>query len=177
MRSLRPRILGALMLLGIAVAAYAATRTHTDEIVSSDGGPVTFPGGIVAPTAQQYPASTAVFFSGATYSATVAKVTNLDGITTPATLRYNRTGDMVHVFGRVGVDPSGSGTSTFSLSLPIRPATFTGTDQAVGVVGIPATATSGTCYPVSSALLVRCTYTAAGGTAELLNVNFTYRVQ
>lgn len=167
----------AVLVLAVGGIALASTRFETDEIVSEDGGAVAFPGGIVMPTESHYPVSTAVFFSGASYSAVVKKVTNLDGITTPATLRYNRSGNLVHVFGRVGVDPSGAGTSTFSLSLPIRPATFTATSQAVGTVGIPATVASGTCYPVSGDLLVRCTYTSASGSAELLNVNFNYRVQ
>lgn len=168
----------ALLFLAIGGIALASTRYKTDEVVSEDGGPVAFPGGITVPTEAHYPASTAAFFSSASYSAAIlGHGGNVDSVTSPATLRYNRVGNQVHVWGRVGVDPSGAGTTDFNVALPIRPDYFTATSQAWGTAGIPTTATNGTCHAVSTSVVVRCTFTASSGSAALLNVNFNYRVQ
>lgn len=179
MEFLRLRAL-AVLLLALGGIAFATTRYTTDEIVNEDGGPVAFPGGITVPTEALYPSSTATFYSSGTYSATITGVTNTDDVTTPATLRYDRIGDYIHVWGRVGVDPTAASATltTFRIALPAPPlVVFSSTGLATGTAGVPVTATNGVCSAETSAYTVACTYGAVSAGGDLLNVNFTYKIQ
>lgn len=179
MRFLRP-LFGALLLISLAGVGLGTTRTRTDEITSSDDGRVSFPGGIIVPTAPSAPVSNATFYSSATYSATVTAGTNVDSATTPATgLHYDRAGNSVHVWGRVGLNPtSGSATlTTFTLSLPVPPLPFSSSAKATGTAGLPTTIANGVCKATAGGQTVSCTYGAVSTTSDLVNVNFTYSVQ
>ena len=108
-----------------ATAGYATSRTKTDEVTASDGGPVAFPAGITIPTAN------GDLVSSATYSATLTAGTNVAAVVTPVTLKYTKEGTYYHVYGQVSIDPtSGTTLSTFTLSLPSRATNFTGTGGA-----------------------------------------------
>lgn len=65
-----------------------------------------------------------------TYTPTGTIVTNLDSVT-PVVSTYVRVGNVVCVFGRVGVDPTASGSLSFRLSLPIA-SNFGSTTDATG---------------------------------------------
>lgn len=149
--------------------AFGTSRTKTDEVTASDGGPVTFPAGITMPTAN------GELVSSATYSATLTASTNVAAVVTPVTLKYDRRGIYYHVFGQVSIDPtSGATLSTFTLSLNDRTANFSGTLGAAGSVGLPLAATAGVCSATNSAKTVSCTYTSGGTAVELVNVDFWY---
>lgn len=166
------------LVLTLADTGMGTTRLRTDEVTSSDGGPVTFTGGIVAPIVADMPVSTTStgFQTSATYSAVIDGQTNLDGVTTPATLKYERFGKYVHVWGRVQTDPTtGSQTlTTFNINVPFSGAAFTNTAQAMGTAGLPATIANGVCNAKASTFQVECTYGAVSTTADLVNVNFWY---
>lgn len=174
---LRTLLWGMTLFLAAGVGL-GTTRTRTDEVTSSDGGPVAFPGGITAPTAAQESVSSTStgFQTSGTYSAKITGVTNLDGVTTPATLRYERFGKYVHVWGRVGLNPvAGSATpTTFTILVPIAGAVFSGTASASGSAGLPTTIANGVCSSVTSTYKVTCTYGAVSTTSDLVNVNFVY---
>jgi hypothetical protein len=143
--------------------SFAQSRTKTDEIVSSSGGPVYFPSGITLSTDDD------------TYSATLTAGTNVAAVVTPVTLKRVKVGKYEHVFGQVSIDPTaGSTLSVFTLSLPNRAANFSGTLGAVGVAGLPAAATAGNCAATNNAKTVSCTYTSGGTAVELVNVSFWY---
>ncbi len=168
-------LLGAILLLSLTDIGLGTTRTRTDEITSRDDTMVTFPGGIVVPTTPLSGTNDSTFFSSTTYSATITALNNLEGVTTPATLKYERAGNYVHVFGQVTLNPQYATTTRFQISLPIpRSVVFSGTSGAFGSAGLPATVTNGTCAPVSGRRSVQCAYTAVSATADLVNVNFTY---
>jgi len=65
-----------------------------------------------------------------TYTPTATIVTNLDSAT-PVVSTYVRVGNVVCVFGSVGVDPTASGSLSFRLSLPIA-SNFGSTTDATG---------------------------------------------
>lgn len=160
--------------------ALGTTRWKTDELTNSDNGPMSFPGGIIVPTGPQAPVSDATFFSSATYSATITGSTNTQAVLTPSTLKYDRAGKYVHVWGQILIDPLVvfSTATTFFISLPIPPAPFVDTARAAGTVGIPATATSGSCTARNGGhRTVRCTYGATTVTGDLVNVNFIYSLE
>lgn len=160
----------ALFALIFATSALATSRTKTDEITATDGGPVTFPAGIVMPTSNGELVSS-------TYSATLTAGTNVAAVVTPVTLRYDRVGTSVHVTGQVSIDPTtGSQTlSTFTLSLPTtRASNFSGTSGAAGSVGLPTTIAAGVCSATNGAKTVSCTYGSGGTAVELVNVDFWY---
>lgn len=146
-----------------------ASRFKTDQIVAEDGGAVAFPSGITVPTSNGELVSS-------TYSATVAGTTNVDSVTTPATLNYTRFGNYLHVWGQVSINPTaGTTLTTFTLSTPVlRSSNFSGTSGAVGAVGLPTTATSGVCNATNSAKTISCTYTSGGTSAESVNVDAWY---
>ena len=156
-------------LLFLALPATATTRTMTDEVTASDGGPVAFPAGITVPTAN------GELVSSATYSATLTASTNVAAVVTPVSLKYSRVGYYYHVFGQVSIDPTNATTlSTFTLTLPDRAANFAGTLGAMGSVGLPLAVAGGVCSAVNAAKTVTCTYTSGGTAVELVNVDFWY---
>lgn len=172
------RVLPLLGLLLVSVAAWATTRTLTDEITSSDGGPVAFPGGIDLEEDSAIAVSHLSYFSsGATYVAVPGLTTNLDSVTdvTPD-LRYVVQGNYVHVWGRVGLNPTaGTTLTTFTLTTPIvRSANFSGTSGATGTAGIPTTVKNGVCSATNGAKTVSCTYESVSTSEDLVNVVFTY---
>lgn len=166
------RLVFAALALLVSGVAFGLTRTKTDEIVASDGGPVAFPAGITVPTSNGE-------FLYSTYSATVTAGTNVQSATSPATLKFHRFGNYLHVFGQVTIDPtSGSATlTTFTLSIPVtRSSNFSGTSGAAGFAGLPTTVTNGVCSATNAAKTVSCTYGAGGTSAESVNVDFWYTV-
>ena len=151
--------------------ALATSRTKTDEVVSSSGGPVSFPAGITAPT-------TAVGdVQAGTASLTLATGTNVAAVVTPVTLKYYSVGNQTCVYGQVSIDPPASATaSAFTLSLPrARSANFSGTSGATGFAGILG-ATIGACLATNSAKTVTCNYVSGGTAVELVPVSFCYTV-
>ncbi len=163
-------LLLALVFLSSGVAL-GVSRTKTDEVTASDGGPVSFPAGFTMPTAN------GEVISSATYAATLTAGANVAAVVTPVTLKYNRFGNYVHVFGQVSIDPTaGSATlTTFVLSAPIvRSANFSGTLGAAGAAGLPASIANGVCSATNSAKTISCTYGSGGTAVELVNVDFWY---
>ncbi len=163
-------LLGALF---ISTVALGLTRTRTDEITSRDDLAVAFPGGIVAPI------SNGNFYTSLVYPAIVTGVANLDSVTSPASLKYDRAGNYVHVWGQVTLNPtSGSQTlTTFRLTLPVPPSVaFVGSSAGFGTAGLPTTIANGTCNAKHGFKHVECTYGAVSTTADLVNVNFTYTI-
>ncbi len=155
----------------------ATTRLKTDEITSKDDGAVTFPGGFVAPAAMQEAVSgNNVFNTSTTYSAVITGVTNLDSVTSPATLKFERFGKLVHVWGQVTLNPtSGSATlTTFKVSLPTISQNFSATSRAAGSAGLPTTIANGVCNAIPSNVLVACTYGAVSTSSDVVNISFVY---
>ncbi len=172
-------LLGALLFSNVSLAT---TRWKTDELTNTDGGPIAFPGGIIVPTSPQAPVSDATFYSSATYSATLTAGTNADAVTTPVTLKYDRAGKYVHVWGQVAIDPQAvsSALTSFFVSLPVPPAVFTTAARLSGTAGIPATAAQGTCAgSIQSGLnrTAKCTYGAVTAGGDLVNINFIYALE
>lgn len=152
----------------LAAKGQAASRTKTDEVISTSGGPVSFPGGITLPTA----ANGDTFAS--TAALTLAAGTNVAAVVTPVTLKYTKIGNHVHVFGQVSIDPTAGATaSTFTLTLPVARANFTGTSGATGWAGILG-GTAGACLATNSAQTVTCNYVSGGTAVELVPVDFWY---
>ncbi len=180
MRHLRP-LIGAFVLVLLAGVASATTRTKTDELTSRDGGPVAFPGGIDLTTySSSEPISPLAFYTSAYYVGFMTAGANVDGPPVKkVTLKYERAGNYVHVWGQVSIDPvAGAATATtFTLTTPVvRSANFSGTLGATGTAGLPAAATNGVCSATNGAKTVSCTYGSGGTSAELVNVNFTYTI-
>ncbi len=159
-----------LVLFLSANIALGTSRTKTDEVTATDGGPVAFPSGFTMPT------SNGELVSSATYSATLVAGTNVAAVVTPVTLKYARVGNYLHVFGQVSIDPTSATTlSTFTLTTPIvRSANFTGTSGAAGFAGLPAAVANGVCAATNSAKTISCNYTSGGTAVELVNVDFWY---
>jgi hypothetical protein len=164
-------------LLFVSEVGSAATRLKTDEVTSKDDMAVSFPGGIVVPTSQLEAVSgNNGFQSSSTYSAVVTPAVNLDSATTPATLKYELFGKLVHVWGQVTLNPtSGSATlTTFYLTLPKIPDGLTGTSKAAGSAGLPTTIANGVCNALTNTSKVACTYGAVSTSADVVNVSFWY---
>lgn len=160
-----------LALFAVTDVALATSRTKTDEITNSDGGPVAFPAGITVPTSE-----VGDIVSSATASLTLAAGANVAAVVTPVTMKYSKLGTYVHVFGQVSIDPTAGATlSTFTLTLPVtRSANFAGTLGAAGSTGLPASVAAGVCSATNAAKTVSCTYTSGGTAVELVNVDFWY---
>lgn len=157
--------------LFVTESLFATSRTRTDEITSSDGGPVAFPAGLVTPTAQ------AGDVQASTAALTLVAGTNVAAVVTPVTLEFYRLGNSVCAYGQVSIDPTSATTaSTFTLSLPItRSANFSGTSGASGNAGILGGAV-GSCLATNSAKTVTCNYISGGTAVELVPVHFCYAV-
>lgn len=182
----------------IPLIAHAESTTYTDNIKSSEGGPVTFPAGatvsstgtltvagpmtvtgvltasgttnvITAPTT----ALGTVYSSSAALTLTAG--TNVAAVVTPVTLEYFRIGKQVCAYGQVSIDPtSGSTASVFTLSLPVVPtANFSGTSKLSGHAGILGGAV-GSCLATDGAKTATCNYISGGTAVELVPVEFCY---
>ena len=163
-----------LILLALALCtdiAVGQSRTRTDEITSSSGGPVTFPAGITTPSSQVGD------LQAGTASLTLAAGTNVAAVVTPVTLKYYSVGPQTCAYGQVSIDPtSGATASTFTLTLPrVRSANFSGTGGATGHAGILGGAV-GSCLATDSAKTVTCNYVSGGTAVELVPVHFCYTV-
>jgi hypothetical protein len=130
---------------------------------------VTFPGGITVPT------TNVGDISVGTSSVTLAAGTNVAAVVTPVTLKVEKIGTHVRVWGQVSIDPTAGATaSTFTLSLPYaRASNFSGTGGAAGIAGILGGAV-GSCLATNGAKTVTCNYTSGGTAVELVPVSFTY---
>lgn len=151
--------------------ALAQSRTKTDEIVSSTGGPVAFPSGITTPSTQVGD------LQSGTAALTLAAGTNVAAVVTPVTLKYFSVGNQTCAYGQVSIDPTAATTaSIFTLTLPrLRSANFTGTGGATGFAGILG-GTVGACLATDSAKTVTCNYISGGTAVELVPVKFCYAV-
>jgi len=156
--------------LVFASQSFATSRYKTDEIVSEAGGPVAFPAGITAPTAN------GEIVSGSA-SLTLTAGTNVAAVVTPVTLNYFRIGNQACAYGQVSIDPTSSATaSVFTLTLPVtRAANFSGTAGASGHAGILGAAV-GSCLATTSAKTVTCNYVSGGTAVELVPVFFCHSV-
>jgi len=165
---LKKSLLALVATLTVFQVAMAASRTKTDEVTSSDGGPVSFPAGYTLPTS----AMGDVFSS--TGALTLTAGTNVAAVVTPVTLKYEKFGTHVHVFGQVSIDPTAGATaSVFTLTLPVARANFSGTSGAAGFAGILG-GTVGACLATTAAQTVTCNYVSGGTAVELVPVDFWY---
>lgn len=152
-----------------ALQSFGASYTYTDNVLASDGGPVTLPAGFTTPTT----ANGNVYSSSA--SLTLTAGTNVAAVVTPVTLEFFRIGKQVCAYGQVSIDPTSSATaSVFTLSLPVIPsANFSGTSKLTGTAGILG-ATAGMCLATNGAKTATCNYVSGGTAVELVPVWFCY---
>lgn len=155
----------------LATAAYSASLTNTDSIMSETGGAVSVPGGVTLPTTA---GSGGNALSG-TAALTLAAGTNVAAVVTPVTFKFYRVGDMVCAFSQVSIDPTSDATaSVFTLTLPVaRSANFSGTLGASGHAGILGAAV-GSCLATTAAKTVTCNYVSGGTAVELVPVHYCY---
>lgn len=169
------------LLCAIALAstsAIAASKFKTDQVISEDGGPVAFPGGLSVPSSGNTDIDGALSGDSLDSSSAALVVTagsNSQSVTTPATFYYTKVGDIVHAWGVVSIDPTADDTATvFTLSLPVARATnFSGTGLAHGTA-IKAIIEGGYCNSTNGAKTVTCTYYSNGTAAESVRVWFSY---
>lgn len=150
-----------------ALQSFGASYTYTDNILSSDGGPVTLPAGFTAPTT----GNGNVYSSSA--SLTLTAGTNVAAVVTPVTFEFFRIGKQVCAYGQVSIDPTSSATaSVFTLSLPVIPsANFSGTSKLTGTAGI---LVPGMCLATNAAKTATCNYVSGGTAVELVPVWLCY---
>lgn len=182
-------LLNALFVAAFALSsclALAASRTRTDEVVSEDGGSVSFPGGlssagtvsVTGTLSGTIPTSASGTIYSGTAALTLTAGANVAAVVTPVTLNMYRIGNMACAYGQVSIDPTtGSATSTvFTLTLPVtRSANFSGTAGATGHAGILAP-TIGSCLAVTASKTVTCEYGSGGTAVELVPVHFCHSI-
>jgi hypothetical protein len=98
-----------------------ATNIAADSIGTSE---------IAANIITQSEVSTSFITSG-TYTPTLTNTTNITASTANADTMYFRVGSIVHVAGRVDIDPTGTGTVVLGISLPIA-SNFSSENQCAG---------------------------------------------
>lgn len=162
------------MLISFGSFAYADGYTKTDNVISTSGGPVGFPGGITAPT-------TLIGDTYATtFTTTAVAVTNLSTTVAAPTFNAVRVGKSIRMWGLVNVAPVTSATlTTFTLTLPVaRSASFIGVGGAVGSARIAGTySASGTCNGSNNSLTkITCSYTAGTINADSVVVDAVYSI-
>ncbi len=167
-------ILLTLAALAFGFQAHADSYTKTDNVISSSGGPVAFPGGVTTPATligDQY---------ASTYSTTAVAVTNLSTTIAAPTFNVSRSGKLFHMWGLVNLAPVTSATlTTFTLTLPVaRSASFIGVGGAVGSARVAGTySSSGSCMASTNSLTkITCSYTAATINADSVLVSAQYSI-
>jgi hypothetical protein len=111
---------------------------------------------------------------GNTYTPTITNGTNV-AASTAYTCQYIRIGSVVHVSGRVDIDPTAAGATNFAISLPVA-SNLTSSEQCTGVIAKNATNEVGTILGDSANDRASGEMIAVDTTNRACTFTFTYRV-